>query len=96
MTERYYKVEMGNGWCGYDDEFLAVTHNGEDFTMIDALDLYTYVDGGAGLDIGDDEDCDCTMEEYEENIYDNTWIEEIDEEEFIRLRDEESWEVREY
>lgn len=87
---RYWKVEMGNGYCGCDEEFLTKTEN-EELDFEDCLEMYSYTDGAAGLD-PDDED----FEEYpySECISDNTSCEEITEEEFLILIEEDGWEVR--
>lgn len=85
----YYKVEMGNGYCGFDEEFLCEMDG--KLTFQDCLEMYAYQDGGAGLN-PDDEEFDSYS--YEECIEDSTFWEEITEEEFIHLRDEEGWEVR--
>ena len=85
----FYRVTMGNGLCGYDEEFL--TSSEQDLNFCDLLEMYTYTDDTAGRYLEDEE-----FEEYsyEEWIADNTYWEEISEEEFILLRDEEGWEVR--
>ena len=85
----FYKVTMGNGFCGYDEEFL--TSSEQDLNFWDLLEMYTYTDDTAGIYLEDEE-----FEEYsyEEWISDNTYWKEISEEEFILLRDEEGWEVR--
>ena len=86
----FYRVTMGNGFCGYDEEFL--TSSKQDLNFWDLLEMYTYTDDTAGLDLEEDEEFEeCP---YEELIADNSCCEEISEEEFIRLRDEEGWEVR--
>ena len=86
---RYWKVEMGNGYCGCDEQFLTKTNDTE-LIFEDCLQMYSYTDGAAGLN-PDDED----FEEYpyEEYISDNTNWEEIDEQEFQDLIDED-WEIR--
>lgn len=95
---RYYKVKCGNGYCGCDEEFL--TECDGELEFMDILEMYCYTDGAAGLNPMDldsedfDPDDDISYDEYLEGIADNTSLEEIDEEEFIRLRDEEGWEAR--
>lgn len=87
---RYWKVEMSNGYCGCDEEFVTATENNE-LTFEDCLDMYTYTDGAAGIDPSDEE-----FEEYsyEECISDNTSWEEIEEEDYRSLINDEDWEVR--
>ena len=86
----FYRVTMGNGFCGYDDEFL--TSSEQDLNFCDLLEMYTYTDDTADFDLEEDEEFEeCP---YEERIVDNSYWEEISEEEFICLRDEEGWEVR--
>jgi hypothetical protein len=87
---RYWKVEMGNGYCGCDEEFLTTTED-NDLTFEDCLDMYVYTDGAAGIDPNDEE-----FEEYSyvECISDNTSWEEIEEEEYQSLINDEDWEVR--
>lgn len=87
---RYWKVEMGNGFCGCDEEFVTKTEN-NDLTFGDCLDMYCYADGAAGINPDDEEFEDCSYEEY---ISDNTSWEEIDEEEYQYLVNDEGWEVR--
>lgn len=90
----YYKIECSNGLCGCDDYYLLEL--GEDPTAADILETYVYTSGYAGQenDIEDGESYDDYMERYEQDILEySCWV-EITEEEFIRLRDEESWEVR--
>lgn len=89
----YYRVEMSNGYCGHDDEFLVVTE--KEPTGEDLMELYAYSEGGACLSPDDEEfqTDDEDADGYFEAVMDNSSCEEIDEEEFIRLRDEEGWEV---
>ena len=77
---RYWKVEMGNGYCGCDEKFVTTTGD-NDLTFEDCLDMYAYTDGAAGLNP-------------EECISDNTTWEEIEEEEYQSLINDEDWEVR--
>ncbi len=90
---RYLLVEAGNGFCGCNEEYLLEVRDEADDEEIfnDILDTYTYETGAAGLDPDDEEFEDYSYEEY---IADNSGWEEITEEEFIRLRDEEGYEVR--
>lgn len=85
----FYRVTMGNGLCGYDEEFL--TSSEQDLNFWDLLEMYTYTDDTAGIYLEDEEFEECP---YEEWIADNSYWEEISEEEFILLRDEKGWEVR--
>lgn len=87
---RYWKVTMGNGFCGCDDEFLTTTEN-SDLTFEDCLEMYSYTDGAAGLSPDDEEFEDCP---YEEHIADNSSWEEIEEEEYQYLVNDEGWEVK--
>jgi hypothetical protein len=89
---RYFSVSCGNGYCGCDEEWLMEGEIEPEST--DIIDCYTYESGAGGLRIGDDEDDDISEEEYYQNMMDNISIEEISEEEFINLRDNEYWEVR--
>lgn len=94
---RYFKVEMSNGYCGFDDEFLLQVNDeiASDLNFIwdCALQSYNYLDGGAGLDPYDGEEFE-DYDEYIDAIGDNSTFDEISEEEFFELRDEEGWEVR--
>lgn len=86
---RYWKVEMGNGYCGCDEQFVTTTEDSV-LTFEDCLDMYAYTDGAAGLSPDDEEFEEYSYEEY---ISENTSWEEIDEEEFQNLVDDD-WEVR--
>lgn len=88
---RYWKVKMGNGYCGCDEEFVTTTTENNDLIFEDCLDMYAYADGAAGINPNDEE-----FEEYsyEECISDNTTWEEIEEEEYYSLVNDEDWEVR--
>lgn len=89
---KYFSVSCGNGYCSCDEEWLM---EGEEYPeCTDVIECYTYNTGAAGISIGDDEDDDLAEEEYFENMIENISIEEISEEEFINLRDNEYWEVR--
>ena len=97
---RYWKVKCGNGYCGCDEEWLMETENDFELGCHDIYDVYSYADGAAGInpiseeDEDFDEENDISAEEYEADIFENMCWEEISEEEFIELRDEEGWEVR--
>ena len=90
---KYYKVEMGNGYCGCDDNFVVTTNDDTELSFEDCMEMYTYADGAACIDPDDEE-----FEEYsyEEHIAENSFCEEISEEEYRKLVDEESWEERSY
>lgn len=89
---RYFSVSCGNGYCGCDEAWLM---EGEEFPeCTDVIECYTYESGAAGINIGYDEDDDISEEEYYENMMENIFIDEISEEEYIRLRDEEGFEER--
>lgn len=88
--ERYWKVEMGNGFCGCDEQFLTVTEKNE-LNFFDCLDLYNYTDGVTGIDPESDEEFEDYS--YEICIADDSHWEEITKEEFDKLFDE-GWEIR--
>lgn len=87
---KYWKVVMGNGFCGCDEEFVTRTEN-RDLFFDDCLMMYTYENGAAGLDPDDEEFEEYSYEDY---ILDNSYWEEIDEEEYLHLVNDEDWEVR--
>ena len=90
---KYWRVVMGNGLCGCDEEFLLEQE--EEPTFEDLLDLYSYTDGFAGLDpYGDEEDNKEDLEVYEEEIASYTDWEEITEEEFNDLHNKYYLEIR--
>ena len=80
---RYFHVSCGNGYCGCGEEWVMASETMPDIDEV--VECYTYLDGAGGLDIGEDEDCDITEEEYYENIYENTCVEEITLQEFNDL-----------
>ena len=95
---KYFLVKAGNGLCGCDDEWITETEKDELNFDSDVLEAYAYESGYCGMendsdfwgeDLWDD-DCD----PYYDAIAENSYWEEITEEEFIRLRDEEGWDVR--
>lgn len=88
---RYWKVKMGNGYCGCNEEFVTTTTENNVLTFEDCLDMYSYTDGAAGLSPNDEEFEDYS---YEEHIFDDTEWEEIEEEEYQSLINDEDWEVR--
>lgn len=90
---RYVLVNAGNGFCGCNEDYLLEVRDeaNDDEIYTTIMETYSYESGAAGIDPDDEE-----FEEYpyEDYIADNTGWEEITEEEFIRLRDEEDYEVR--
>ena len=91
---RYFKVECGNGLCGCDEEWLTTTDDsGLEYWMI--YDAYTYSGGYAGQenDIADYDSEEEYWEQYDVDIYENMYWEEISEEEYNNLIDD-GWEVR--
>lgn len=92
----YFKVTASNGLCGCDDEWLIETEEEDlDFDS-DVLEMYAYESGYAGME-NDDDYWGSEDEEYDnyyKAIAENSVWDEISEEEFIRLRDEEGWDVR--
>lgn len=90
---KYFLVNARNGYCGCDEEYLLEMRDdaSDDEIYSTILETYSYESGAAGIDPDDEE-----FEEYsyEECIADNTTWDEISEEEFIQLRDEEDYEVR--
>lgn len=90
---KYYKVEMGNGYCGCDDNFVTTVDDDAELSLTDCIEMYTYADGAAGINPDDEEFAEYP---YEENIADNSTWEEISEEEYRKLVDEEYWEERSY
>lgn len=90
---KYYKVEMSNGYCGCDDNFVVTTNDDTELSFEDCMEMYTYADGATCIDPDDEE-----FEEssYEEHIVDNSVCEEISEEEYRKLVDKEYWEERSY
>ena len=90
---KYYKVEMGNGYCGCDDNFVVTTDDDTELSLADCMEMYAYADGAAGINPDDEEFAEYP---YEENVADNSTWEEISEEEYRKLVDEEYWEERSY
>lgn len=90
---KYYKVEMGNGYCGCDDNFVVTTDDDTELSLADCMEMYVYADGAAGINPDDEEFAEYP---YEENVADNSTWEEISEEEYRKLVDEEYWEERSY
>lgn len=90
---KYYKVEMSNGYCGCDDNFVVTTDDDTELSFEDCMEMYAYADGAACIDPDDEEFAEYS---YEEHIAENSFCEEISEEEYRKLVDEESWEERSY
>lgn len=88
---KYWKVEMSNGYCGCDDNFVTTTNDDRELGFCECMDMYIYADGAAGIDPDDEEFLDYP---YEQNIADNSVWEEITEEEYRNLIDEEDWDER--
>ena len=93
----YYKLDMGNGYCGCDETLLLKTDrpiDDQDFTDYVST-YYPYYDGFAGFDNdweSDYEDYDEFLDAYAENVYESSCYIEIDEAEFNELADE-GWNV---
>ena len=90
---KYFKVEVGNGYCGCDEEWVTETEADDLNFWDDILEQYSYQTGFAGMD-EDEFDEDEFGETYEDKICENAFWEEISYDEFIRLQDEEGWEQR--
>lgn len=93
---RYWKVECSNGLCGCDDKFVTTTENAE-FTEADLFDYYTYEDGYAGIEYDEWEengDSDNADDNYYAAILVNSCWDEITEDEYNYLIEEEGWEER--
>ena len=90
---RYIQVFASNGFCGCNEEYLLEEPDNvnDDWIYSDILDTYTCESGAYGMNPDDEEFEEYSYEDY---IADNTTWEEITEEEFIDLRDNEGWEVR--
>lgn len=98
----YLKVKCGNGYCGCDEEWLMeIDENASDKEIVeDIRNTYTYLEGADGLNPKDPDeedfepDYDISWDEYDENISDRISWEEISQEEFKRLNEEEWFEIR--
>ena len=93
---RYWKVECSNGRGGCDDNFVTVTEDGE-FTEVDLLDYYAYESGYAGMENDEWEesgDSDNADDNYHAAILENSCWDEITEDEYNYLLEEEGWEER--
>lgn len=86
---KYYHIEMGNGYCGFDEEWLMTFEDNvtQEEIFNDAISVYTYEDGGAGLDPYDESEYE-DYNDYLDDIADYSSIEEITEEEFNKLKEE--------
>lgn len=87
---KYWRISMENGYCGFDDEFLMEQE--EEPTFDECFAVYTYAEGGGGLDPYDGEEF-ADYDEYEDAVCDNTFVEEITEDEFNQYQAD-GWEVR--
>jgi len=97
---KYFKVFASNGLCGCDEEWLTVTEKNDLDFYNDVLGQYSYEGGYAGFEYDVDMWAEYDEENNDPNVgYENAiceysvW-EEITEEEFVRLRDEEGLEER--
>lgn len=88
----YYKLKMGNGYCGCDETYLLKTETEltpEDFAgYLDGY--YSYSDGFAGFDDNwelDWDSYDDFFDNYIECILNNSWYTEVDKTEFDKLVD---------
>lgn len=79
---KYYKIEMSNGYCGFDE--IMLTRGDSEPSFFDCFNNYAYAEGGAGLDPYSGEDFD-TYDDYVDCVADNTSIEEISEDEYKSL-----------
>lgn len=89
---KFYKVSMDNSWCGFEEKF--VTKSERELTFDDCVEMYSYAGGGAGLDPHDEDGEYESYDEYLEDIASFSDWEEISEEEFNSLIEEEGWEER--
>lgn len=94
---RYFVINASNGYCGFEDKWVVKTEDDswEPSEGGYILDTYVYAEGGGGLDPYDGEEYD-SYDDYVEDIYDNTVWEEITEEEFNQLLNEEGLEERQW
>lgn len=89
----YYKLNMGNGYCGCDKTYLLKTDrpiDNQDFSDYIST-YYPYYGGFAGFDNdweSDYEDYDEFLDSYEDSVYENCYYIEIDEAEFEQWVDE--------
>lgn len=90
---KYFRVEVGNGYCGCDEMWVTETEADDLNFWDDVLEQYSYQSGFAGMD-EDEFDEDEFGQTYEDRISENAFWEEISYDEFIRLQDEEGWEQR--
>jgi len=97
---KYFEVHASNSLCGCDEKWITTTEEDDLDFYEDILQQYSYESGYAGSEYDediwaeyDDEDNDPVIG-YENAICENTYWEEITEEEFVRLRDKEGWDER--
>ena len=76
----YYVVNMSNGLCGCDEDFII--KNESELTWDDFVEHYTYRDGICG----DMDDYDYDEDEYLEDINNYSSYEEISKEKFDSLK----------
>lgn len=97
---KYFEVHASNGLCGCDEEWVTATEKDDLDFYEDVLQQYSYESGYAGMEYDEDEWAENDEEDgdpavgYENAIGENSSWEEITEEEFARLRDEEGWDER--
>lgn len=99
---RYWKAELGNGFCGCGENFIfRMEEDGYD-PLDDFMDFlagyYGYFEGAAGITLGtaeevEREEADIEYEDYNMEMVDNSYVEEITEEEYNQLV-EDGWEER--
>lgn len=87
---KYWKVEISNGYCGFDDNFLFESRYKP--SPEELFQLYDYAEGGGGLDPYDGEEFD-TYDDYVDEVLENIWCVEITQEEANQL-EEEGWEYK--
>ncbi len=92
----YFLVNARNSLCGCDESWITETEREDLEFESDILEVYSYADGYAGMENDDDlwESEDEDYDPYYAAIADYSTWDEISEEEFIRLRDEEGYDVR--
>jgi len=97
---RYWKAELGNGFCGCDEQIVIMTEENSYDPVDNFMEFlegyYSYFEGAAGITLGTDEEVEAgeaeiTDEEYIQDIFDNSYVEEITKEEYDELI-EEGWE----
>lgn len=97
---KYFEVHASNGLCGCDEKWVTATEKDDLDFYEDVLQYYSYESGYAGFENDEDEWAENDEEDgdpavgYENAICEYSSWEEITEEEFVRLRDEEGWDER--